>query len=85
VAKSAICWSFTLTAASGKLGSERSCGGAASPEAAARITTTHPGPLRTFARLAPLQRSFPKPDVGGIVQHHQAAQVQQCGKVQSFD
>lgn len=27
-----------------------------------------PGPVRTFAKLAPLERSFPKPAVRGIMQ-----------------
>jgi hypothetical protein len=31
------------------------------------------GPLRTFAQLAPLQRSFPKPILRGNMQHHLSA------------
>lgn len=44
---------------------------------------TH-GPLRTFAKLAPLQRSFHKPAIGGIVQHGLARQVQLCGTKRLF-
>lgn len=46
--------------------------------------TVAPGPLRTFAKLAPLQRSFPKPATRGVVNQGLARQGQQCGTKAPF-